>query len=603
LIEIYEFDLPIIDHSALDTATNATAFDATFGSLGLEFAVSYHGSPITSIINWNVLASPYLELDIPMPDQPRAIASNCPTTNCYYNSLTAIITEKSFQVFQNNLSHLYYYSNTTLKNFPSYEKNSILWASENLMLAINNVGVTVLTVSPTSYIVAKELTTNVTLQMDTRFGGVPTDTPYTTMINFFVVPETTPYINKWGLANEIRELTTTSQGFFLLENEYAFSDWFMGNYLSYSITCTPELPVENSNVLQWKQLAPRRYNINVEGLTAADIFHLANSESFPDGSFVNVIQIQLVIYINKCALGRNLSIRCIQKGIIQESSMLIESVVTKKLFAYKVATGWKVYKLDPITKLINLENSTLTCTDYPKQEFVLACSDQSKIQIILYSFSQTPKILPTQIRRIENIYVQKLKSSILFTGILFGLGDGNIKIIDIYNGIVLNIIQEDFTLDNRFWFNLVDRYLVIVCTSRNSIAEYFIGDPSRPVLTGPELKLGELPGEKYMILDAHSHDGSRVGLTSTPVAVRSMDEHHHIKMLYFKVGASKFNRFEMVIDLYVYKPFTNFFLQTIVLTAPGFTGKQEVLSVVDTSTAAAMAANCGPKDAKGNPTA
>jgi hypothetical protein len=198
--------------------------------------------------------------------------------------------------------------------------------------------------------------------------------------------------------------------------------------------------------------------------------------------------------------------------------------------------------------------------------------------------------------------VQKLKSSILFTGILFGLGDGNIKIIDIYNGIVLRTIQEDFTLDNRFWFNLVDRYLVIVCTSRNSIAEYFIGDPSRPVLTGPELKLGELPGEKYMILDAHSHDGSRVGLKTTPVAVRSMDEHDHIKMLYFKVGASKFNRFEMVIDLYEYKPFTNFFLQTIVLTAPGFTGKQEVLSVVDTSTAAEMAANCGPKDAKGNPT-
>lgn len=280
------------------------------------------------------------------------------------------------------------------------------------MLAINSAGVTVLTVSPTSYIVAKELTANVTLQMDTTFPGVLTDTVYTTMINFFVVPETTAYVNQWGLTNEIAELTTTSQGFFLLENEYAFSDWFMGNYLSYSITCMPELPVKNTNVLQWKQLSPRMYNINVAGLTAADIFHLANSESFPDGSFVNVIQIQLVIYINKCALGRNLSIRCVQKGIIQEESMIIESVVTKKLFAYKVTAGWRVYNLDPIMKLVELENSTLTCTDYPQQDYVLACSDQSKIQVILYGFSQVRDEQPVEIRRIENIYVQKLKSSI-----------------------------------------------------------------------------------------------------------------------------------------------------------------------------------------------
>ena len=93
-----------------------------------------------------------------------------------------------------------------------------------------------------------------------------------------------------------------------------------------------------------------------------------------------------------------------------------------------------------------------------------------------------------------------------------------------------------------------------------------------------------------------------MGLKTTPVAVRSMDGNDRIKMLYFKVGASKFNRFEMVIDLYDYKPFTNFFLQTIVLTAPGFTGKQEVLSVVDTSTADTMTQKCGPKDAQGNPT-
>jgi hypothetical protein len=90
---------------------------------------------------------------------------------------------------------------------------------------------------------------------------------------------------------------------------------------------------------------------------------------------------------------------------------------------------------------------------------------------------------------IGNIAGNQVINSYGYENVIFVASEEEVKIIDIEKNYVVSSIKSELTKNNNFYIYLVKDYLVIICYSRNSFEEYFLGDLTNPRLVKREFKL------------------------------------------------------------------------------------------------------------------
>lgn len=563
------------------------AFDSMMGQdYTLLIMVYFEKTSYVQVYSWdkdlsNDSSNEYLELKTTLSAPESSILTirtNCATTYCYFSSFIAVMIKSDttylLQVYENNLSHLYFGYEREGLIFQDSTNIQMKWSSESLLVYASDQTIGVIYVNSVPSIEAN-LTENTTVVLnytDNTEGSTWNQVP----INYFIYPEDTAFVSKYPAVNLTDFLSVQTTGRFIYESKIDLESWFMGNSQAFDYRCNNQTAIGASTIFTDGNIFPRKFNIYKKDLTQDAVFHYHNMRYFTGKSFLSIMQIKLIIYINLCSITRSGVVRCSLKGQIPESQTVLTSAFSSKIMAYKQQDAWYIYSLSPMEQIIVLHKPYSYCTISIANEYTLYCSDMALRKIFVYMINVENKNLYT-IRVIDNIYASILRTSESFSGLLFGLSDTFISIIDVYNGQVLNTIQSELTMDNRYYIELLDTNLVVVCYSRNSFEEYYIGDIANPVKTLGETKFTDWG---FHIINAHGQHVSRKDTNILPILVT--DENNYQTLLYLKIGDCKFNKILFTKKLYEYRQFSTIFLQTTYLP-PDDTRNQslEIVSLID----------------------
>jgi hypothetical protein len=92
---------------------------------------------------------------------------------------------------------------------------------------------------------------------------------------------------------------------------------------------------------------------------------------------------------------------------------------------------------------------------------------------------------------IKNVLGNQVINSYRYENMIFVASEEEVNIIDIEKNYVVSSIKSELTKNNNFYIYLVKDYLVIICYSRNSFEEYFLGTLTNPRLVKREFKLAK----------------------------------------------------------------------------------------------------------------
>lgn len=392
-------------------------------------------------------------------------------------------------------------------------------------------------------------------------------------------PDTT-FIHRLKKEKLTELMSKASVGKFQIQ-DYVVNNWFLGNRLSYSISCPKETAIE-SKIESQSNIAPRLFNLMAEKNMTNTTFYYSMLSVIINKSFITVIQNRSGIYVNECRQNLSFKIRCYTKQFINSTELILESVLTTKLFAFKNKSGYHVLyfpKKGYTDNVVNISEDISTCSNF-NDPSTLICSDgMTKNTKILNMKVSNNSLYYSKKTIVKGLYVKQLINSKRYENIIIIADDGKVVIFDILKNFQVAVIQSQLTETNDFYIYLVKDYLVIICYSRNSFEEYYLGVLDTPTLVKNEFFLDFY---NYQVLKVSSLQHNREWTYLMPILV--VESNKWVNLVFFEIGRPYFTTIKSVHELYEYRPFSRHHFQ--------FTSKQnsninsnerhdEVISFID----------------------
>ena len=291
--------------------------------------------------------------------------------------------------------------------------------------------------------------------------------------------------------------------------------WFMGNDLNLTASCQTQRAdltlsgesVVNSTVLTEQLLSQKQFNINTKSKSAKNVYYYEfYSQPLDDGSYSQVIQIDLNIYFNKCLFSsEDNRLRCKTWVIVPEEQMILSGRLIKNTyFIYRTEVGIKMLQLDYATRTSTLfkekfteGRSTFTYQMIQNEDYII-CSDYQNRVVKIWRLGKETKLY----LQLADIYANQIDTSPLFSNLVFIGDDKQIKILNLNTGNFVNSIigDEDSAISfDDMAFKICGHYLVALTSSGNRIEEYDISDPSNVVKIKDTWMVGTYANKNYKI--------------------------------------------------------------------------------------------------------
>lgn len=116
------------------------------------------------------------------------------------------------------------------------------------------------------------------------------------------------------------------------------------------------------------------------------VYYYSTFEKMVNGAFITVVQKGPGVYINECRLNTSKKVVCLTKEFIKTSQIIIESVLTKKIFAYQNALGYHVISLKTkglANNLLTIKIDLNTCSKFDNK-FTLICLDKKEKNLHIF---------------------------------------------------------------------------------------------------------------------------------------------------------------------------------------------------------------------------
>lgn len=453
-----------------------------------------------------------------------------------------------------------YSSSKFLSNFNP--DNTLLFAMKNKDAESFNFNIYNFSLTAIASIVVEE-DTIVTLTAIEK-DGKRSDEVYTDKFKIVVLEDNVKFFNKVDSNTEKMYLDESLTSEFLYIRSIP-KDWFIGNNLDLESNCTSDNVdgVIQNKIYSVQKLENKKFNLRKVNKSANNIFYYEfYSMPLEDGSYSMVIQIELIIYFQRCIVSNENKLKCRTWYKIEETQMILQGILIKdRVFVYKVAQGYKVFEFDQgylvdsfnVEELKN-ERSTCVYQILQKQDYIF-CEDYEHRIFYIYSLTGGFK----KILKMEDIYANQIRVSQRHHNYVFLNSDEIIEVRSIRTKQKVAEIRSEITgqLDNKF--KICGDVLLALSTALNRYEEWNILDIKNIV----KIKEVDLSAMGY-ILQKDTKLGYHFGCKKEyPLVVKHGDK---VKAIIIRLGEIKSNSIKSVFEIGETNYYANYFIEALDLT-------------------------------------